>query len=176
MTDSSRTYRAGQDRWLAHSVMGSVRGPRVEAVSAVLGTDDLVVVDTEFTPTHIVEIALSRHRRLRPLQPGHDVAPAGFDLPSTWLVDPQGPVSHHVTRSCGVTEEDVAGVGTFADHLPRLARLLHRADLLVGWNTGNDRLQLERALRLSGATYPHLTWVDLAKMFHLLHPDVGANP
>jgi DNA polymerase III epsilon subunit-like protein len=43
-------------------------------------------------------------------------------------------------------------------------------------NIGNDRNHLEREIRRAGVSYPRLLWVDLATMFHALHPEVGVNP
>jgi len=180
------TRRLAPQPWAGtpDALLPPLSGDSLEVVAAVLGTEHVTVIDTEFTPHHVAEIALSRLRRRGFCLRREDNHTGGwhpgrclrFELPHTWVVDPGEELGSHVTRSCGLTDAHVRGAGTFESHLPRLARLLQTTEYLIGWNIGNDKNRLQAELVRTRVSHGRLLWIDLAQMFHRLHPTVGANP
>lgn len=159
--------------------LADVQGPEFASpIRGLFGDRRLAVIDTEYTGTLPFEIAVTAFGT-QPCTFDDDTLDCekcwGFGFPDSWLIDPEAPINAFARRATGVADRDVSGAGNFAVHAPRLLRWLRSSEgaYLIGWNVGGDKNYLEKALRKAGLSYGAMHWIDLARMFHQLHPEVG---
>ena len=110
---------------------------------------DLETTGLDTESAMLTEIAAYR------LEPGADGQPVENESARlVTKVDPEEPISDHVTKITGITNEDVQGAPTFEDLMPHIASMVADADL-HGYNAASyDVPLLESLFRRHGSTLP----------------------